>query len=500
MASTDFDDDRELVLRVSHGDQLAFEDLYRRHVQRVYDLSLRTAHDVELAIGSVRTTFNRAWDALRRGSTISPFRYWLLALAHEATIEEIRRRTSLTYTSAAADEPEPDFAEVDEGRLLDPTAVAADRELRNLVWSAARSLSPKEYMLLDMHLRQGLSTDELTGMVGMRRATVETTLARLKDVLEKAVSYTLLLRRGRTYCHELDGLLAEADDWQVDASSQAIIGRHLERCPICSDYRRRIPSPVEIFSALAVIPMSVRASSLVWESVSEHMQRGSIGTELTHIGERSQRATRRRIPLLPIAAAGALVLLILAGISFISARNAVHDPADVHSSSHQPDQPSPANVVAVTWLAEPDAAGFAILWSQQSKDVPPAHVDLAGTATGTTSPPLQDGTWYFHLRTQGKNGRWTSTVHLGPFVISVPTPTPTPTVTPTLTPTATPTPPPAPTPTVRRPTATPIRRTATPVRPTATPVRPTATPKRSAPAGPATNTPTGVSPTATPKR
>jgi hypothetical protein len=43
--------------------------------------------------------------------------------------------------------------------------------------------------------------------------------------------------------------------------------------------------------------------------------------------------------------------------------------------------------------------------------------DLPGSATGTTSPALAPGRWYFHLRTQGRDDSWTHTVHRGPFVV-----------------------------------------------------------------------------------
>ena len=50
-----------------------------------------------------------------------------------------------------------------------------------------------------------------------------------------------------------------------------------------------------------------------------------------------------------------------------------------------------------------------------------------------TSPPLSTGTWWFNVRTKDNAGNWTSTAHLGPFIVdttppSIPT---TPTATPT---------------------------------------------------------------------
>jgi hypothetical protein len=54
--------------------------------------------------------------------------------------------------------------------------------------------------------------------------------------------------------------------------------------------------------------------------------------------------------------------------------------------------------------------------------VPDTVKDAEETATGTTSPALSNGSWYFHLRTRDNAGNWTATSHLGPFVIAVPPP------------------------------------------------------------------------------
>ena len=54
-------------------------------------------------------------------------------------------------------------------------------------------------------------------------------------------------------------------------------------------------------------------------------------------------------------------------------------------------------------------------WSSEPQ-TPDKAVDLPGTAADTTGH-LKPGTSWFNLRTLGKNGRWTSTLHLGPFLI-----------------------------------------------------------------------------------
>lgn len=125
----------------------------------------------------------------------------------------------------------------------------------------------------------------------------------------------------------------------------------------------------------------------------------------------------------------------------------LRDPDNVTSVSHSVNVASANGTIVVTWQAEPSAAGYSVMWSANPVDLPDESVDLAGEVTSTASGPLAPGTWFFHLRTRNRAGRWTSTVHLGPFLIQpsapvqVSGPVPTlPPVLPTTAPAATPAP------------------------------------------------------------
>jgi hypothetical protein len=93
----------------------------------------------------------------------------------------------------------------------------------------------------------------------------------------------------------------------------------------------------------------------------------------------------------------------------------VEDPGDVHSSSHAVGRPSTDNVVRMAWSRVEDADAYSVSWTRGSA-LPDRAADLDGDATGAKSPALAPGKWYFNLRTRG-DGDWTSTVHVGPFVI-----------------------------------------------------------------------------------
>ena len=96
------------------------------------------------------------------------------------------------------------------------------------------------------------------------------------------------------------------------------------------------------------------------------------------------------------------------------------DPV-LRSSSHTPGVASVDRTVDVTFESAADdqsgVDGFSFAWDRQQAAVPDAVKDVEETAAGTTSPSLGNGRWWFHLRTRDNAGNWTSTRHLGPFVI-----------------------------------------------------------------------------------
>ena len=96
------------------------------------------------------------------------------------------------------------------------------------------------------------------------------------------------------------------------------------------------------------------------------------------------------------------------------------DPT-VSSTSHTVSVASDDPTVDLTFSGATDSLsgvdGFSYQWSTSPSTLPDTTKEAEETATGTTSPSLADGSWYFHLRTRDNAGNWTSTVHLGPFVI-----------------------------------------------------------------------------------
>jgi len=91
------------------------------------------------------------------------------------------------------------------------------------------------------------------------------------------------------------------------------------------------------------------------------------------------------------------------------------------SASHGIGGVSTDKTIDIAWAGESDAVsgvdGFSIEWNNSATSTPDAVKDMEESVHAATSQPLADGVWYFHLRTVDYAGNWTSTMHLGPFII-----------------------------------------------------------------------------------
>ena len=249
------------------------------------------------------------------------------------------------------------FVRIDPDRLANPERLVHEEQIVAAVWTAASALPTDDYLLLDLQLRHGLRDPELGRALRLDLRVVDRRLERLRDQLDDAVE------------------------------SQV--------------------SPIAVFAALAPVAPPPGLKEHVWAL-------------LTQAPAPRAKPERKPLPLprKPVILAAAIALFAAAATAgaFYAARGkGVHDPTSVHSTSHSVERGSANPDVEVAWSPSPDASGYSVSWSPEP-ETPDKAVDLPGAASGTTGH-LKPGTSWFNLRTLGKNGRWTSTLHLGPFLI-----------------------------------------------------------------------------------
>ena len=149
-------------------------------------LAFRTAYlltgSATDAEDAVQTAFVKAWQALPRFRSGSPFKPWLLRIvaneAHNRRRAE-RRRVELRLRATAA-HPSEDAAPSPEGAAL-------GREQREALLAAMEGLRESDRDVLACRYFLELSEEETAAVLGVRRGTVKSRTARALDRLRGEV-------------------------------------------------------------------------------------------------------------------------------------------------------------------------------------------------------------------------------------------------------------------------------------------------------------------------
>ena len=180
VAATAAPPDEAVPARTRTGDRKAFRALYEPHVEGMFDFALRVVRDRDLAADILKKTLARAWRLFRQQGGPGGARARLYGLAYDCVLDELRyqwRRPRPKQPARAG----LDFTQIDPDRLPDASQVASDKELVELVWDTAAALNAEHYALLDLHVRHGLSPDELANHLAVESDRLQSRLSLLYE-------------------------------------------------------------------------------------------------------------------------------------------------------------------------------------------------------------------------------------------------------------------------------------------------------------------------------
>lgn len=248
VAATAAPADDGLDAREGVGDREVFISLSGPHFEGVYDYVLRVVRGRELAEEVMVETFAEAWRAFpAQGNDVAAS---LFTTARACALDALRYRRDRDDSAREA----LDFTRVDGDRVPD-ASVMFDRELVELVWDAAASLSLDEYSLLALPVRHDLTAEAIGEQLGLDGA-VSSRLTRTREAFDERVRCELVVRRGRHNCTEL-AILSAGEDRGSSA-------QHIRRCARCHESKSGFVSPTAVLRALAPIapPRSLRREVL----------------------------------------------------------------------------------------------------------------------------------------------------------------------------------------------------------------------------------------------
>jgi RNA polymerase sigma factor (sigma-70 family) len=245
--------DSEVVAAIAAGDPDGLAEAYDRYAAPLYTYCRSLLREPADAADAVQDTFVIAASKVAGLRDQSRLRPWLYAVARNECHRRLRDKASAA-TSALDQVPEmsDESSDVSEG--------AERAELRALLRSAVRGLGASEQDLIQLQLRQELDVAEIAAMLGVSRNHAHALLSRARAQLEISLGALLVARSGQGDCEALGALLQDWDG-ELNVLMRKRINRHIERCPACTERKRRELAPA-LLLGLAPLPIAVMPPGL----------------------------------------------------------------------------------------------------------------------------------------------------------------------------------------------------------------------------------------------
>jgi RNA polymerase sigma factor (sigma-70 family) len=240
-------EDRDVVAAIVGGDPAGLAEAYDRYAVPLYAYCCSVLGEPADAADAVQDVFLIAAARLHALRDPDKLRPWLYAVARNECLRRLRATRAISGLDDVRDLP---------ASSADPGQQTEQADLRELVRDAIDGLNPGERDVIELSLGHDLDGDDLADALGVSRNHAHALLSRARGQLERSLGALIVARAGRAACAALDALLAGWDG-RLTVLMRKRIGRHIERCEICGERKRRELTPA-LFAGLvplaAVLP------------------------------------------------------------------------------------------------------------------------------------------------------------------------------------------------------------------------------------------------------
>jgi len=181
--ATHLENERELVALAKQGDQQAFTTLVKQYEKNIYRLALNFVREPSTAEDLLQETFLRAYLKLDQFQGDSRFYTWLVRIAVNLALMELRNRRRRGKAVFLDDPVEADGDQLpreieDWGR--DPEQDYGNNELKQLLDAALSRLEPSYRTVVHLRDVEGYSTEETAAMLNLSVPATKSRLLRAR--------------------------------------------------------------------------------------------------------------------------------------------------------------------------------------------------------------------------------------------------------------------------------------------------------------------------------
>lgn len=184
--------DVELVVNAIAGREDSFAEIVRRYQRPIAAYVYRMVGDYESALDLTQDVFIKVYNSLARYSSEYKFSTWIYKIAHNASIDHLRRVSTREQSLVAESDGETYDLPLQSGKLT-PEQESERRERREEIDTIIKNLPSAYKELILLRHSYDMSYDEIADVTGLPLGTVKNRLFRAREMMRD-----VLVQRGIT--------------------------------------------------------------------------------------------------------------------------------------------------------------------------------------------------------------------------------------------------------------------------------------------------------------
>ncbi|MRG48922.1 RNA polymerase sigma-70 factor [Chitinophaga sp. SYP-B3965] len=161
--------DKDLLIKLREGDELAFRELYVRHNRQVLAFAIHLTHSAVDAEDILQDTFLRLWTSRAQLPDIERFDSYIFMIARNRIMDHLRK---VALQQRLIDQVWANISETSE----EPAQQLDVRESKQLIHQALEALSPQKQTVFQLSRHQGLSHEQIAQQLGLSKSRVKNLL------------------------------------------------------------------------------------------------------------------------------------------------------------------------------------------------------------------------------------------------------------------------------------------------------------------------------------
>ena len=185
------DPDVQLMLKVSTGDNAAFEQLVLRYQDRLVRFFFHLIHDPAVCEDLAQEAFLRVYRSRERYEPSARFSTWLFRIAHNLASNQKRGAARRREIPLGVHSSDDDFrlqeqVPADKSAMM-PTRQFDSSEIRDVVRNAVEELTEGQRTAVILHKFEEMSYEEIGNIMGLGTVAVKSLLSRARSKLKESL-------------------------------------------------------------------------------------------------------------------------------------------------------------------------------------------------------------------------------------------------------------------------------------------------------------------------